>query len=98
MTYEEGYQWLQGDNLIRYLPRIVELLQSEVDPDMRSKLVELVGDADVHEYIPILVEELSHPTREVRFWAYNQLALSEHEAARNHAARYRQAHPDEDFY
>ena len=29
MTYENGYHFLQGENLIRYLPRIVELLQSE---------------------------------------------------------------------
>lgn len=98
MTYEDGYHWLQGHNLIKYLPQIVGLLQSEVDPDMRAKFVELVGDADLPEHIPLLVQELSHETREVRFWAYNQLSLSENETAKAHAEKYRQSHPDEDFY
>ena len=39
MTYEDGYHSLQGENLIRYAPQIVGLLQSEVDPDMRAKFV-----------------------------------------------------------
>ena len=37
MTYEDGYHSLQGENLIRYAPQIVGLLQSEVDPDMRAR-------------------------------------------------------------
>ena len=67
MTYEDAYHSLQGDNLIRYAPQIVGLLQSEVDPEMRAKLVELIGDADLPEHIPLLVQELSHPNREVQF-------------------------------
>ena len=98
MTYEDGYHSLQGDNLIRYAPQIVGLLQSEVAPEMRAKLVELVGDADLPEHIPLLVQELSHPNREVRFWAYNQLSLSRHESANREAQEYRRSHPDEDFY
>lgn len=97
MTYEDGYHWLQGDNLIPYVPQIVDLLQSEIDPSMRAKFVELVGDADLPEHIPVLVEELSHAAREVRFWAYNQLSLSEHQSAKARAKEYRESHPDEDF-
>lgn len=98
MTSEDGYHWLQGDNLIRYVPQIAEMLRSEDDPIMRGKLVELVGNADQPEHIPLLVHELSHASREVRFWAYTQLSLSEHESAKAQAEKYRQSHPDEDFF
>jgi len=98
MTYEDGYHSLQGENLIRYAPQIVGLLQSEVDPDMRAKFVELIGDADLPEHIQLLVQELSHPHREVRFWAYNQLSLSRHGSAKREAQEYQRSHPEEDFY
>ena len=97
MTYEEGYHWLQGENLEHYVHRIVELLQAETDPRMRGRFVELVGDADMIEYIPVLAQELSHASREVRHWAYNGLSLSEHTAGRDRAERFRATHPDEDF-
>lgn len=48
----------------------MELLRSEQDEKMRAKLVELLGDADLLEYVPLLAEELAHPCREVRAWAY----------------------------
>lgn len=98
MVYEEGYLWLQGDNLSAYLPQIAKLLESETDPNMRGKFVELVGDADDPEYFPLLIRELSHESREVRLWAYNQLASSEHGSANAQAAHYKSTHPDEDFY
>ena len=98
MTYEDGYHLLQDHNLIQYAPQIVKLLQSEADPDMRAKFVELVGDADLAENIPHLMHELSHADRTVRFWAYNQLSQSQHDSARARAEEYRQSHPAEDFY
>lgn len=98
MTYEDGYQWLQGLNLIRNIHQIATLLRAEQDPQMRGKFVELVGDADLPEHIPLLVEELSHNAREVRFWAYNQLSLSKHDRAKADAVCYRDSHPNEDFF
>ncbi|MEP3480091.1 MAG: HEAT repeat domain-containing protein [Fuerstiella sp.] len=98
MTYEDGYHLLQGDNLIRYVDQIAGILQSESDPEMRAKFVELVGDADLPKHIPLLVQELSHESREVRFWAYNQPSLSEHQAAKIQAEEFRQTHPGEDYY
>ena len=98
MTYENGYQWLRCPNLTRYVHQIVKLLQSEADPQMRAKFVEIVGNADRAEYIPILVEHLSHDCSDVRFWAYSGLLLSEHKEANTHAAHHHQTHPDEDFY
>ncbi|EAQ81278.1 HEAT repeat domain-containing protein [Blastopirellula marina] len=98
MTYEEGYHWLQGDNLIQHIDEIVVLLQAETDPPTRAKFVELLGDADLAQYVPRLVQELSHDCREVRFWAYNQLSLSEHLIAREQADAYRLTHPGEDFF
>ena len=98
MTYEEGYHWLQGDNLKQHIQRIAELLETEVDPNMRAKFVELVGDADLPEYVPLLVRELSGECREVRSWAYNMLSNSMHATARFHAEQYRMTHPHEDFF
>jgi hypothetical protein len=89
MTYEDGYHWLQGANLLQYVDKIASLLNDERDPRMRAKFVELIGDADLPQYIPLLVEELSDNAREVRFWAYNQLSLSVHALAKDHAARSR---------
>jgi hypothetical protein len=96
--YEDGYQWLQGDDLRQYLPEIARLLKLESDPIIRGRFVELVANADAADYIPLLVRELSHDSTEVRYWAYRGLSLSEHEEAKSHAARHRETHPNEDFY
>lgn len=98
MIYEDGYQWLQGAKLDQYIHEIVKLLRCEYDAVIRSKLVELVGNADKAEYIPLLVEQLSHDSPEVRLWAYSGLIYSEHELAKLHAARHRESHPNEEFY
>lgn len=97
LTYEEGYHWLKGDNLYQYLPQVVSLLHAEIDPRMRGKFVDLVGDADMYEYISVLVGESMHPSAHVRQWAYNGLSCSDHAAGRDHAERFRVSHPDEDF-
>ena len=97
MTYEDGYQWLQGDNLKQYVHRIANLLDAETDPRMRGRFVELIGNADMPEYIPLLAKELSHPSYEVRLWAYNGLSLSEHAAGLEQAEWFRAAHPGEGF-
>lgn len=96
-TYEDGYWWLHSA-LNQYAGQIAALLRSEVDPRMRATFVELVGDADLPEYIPLLVQELSNETREVRAWAYTGLVQSDHELARAQAEEYRETHPEEDFY
>ncbi len=98
LTYEEGYHWLQGDNLRHHITAIVDLPHEQQDPEMRAKFVELLGDADLVEYIPVLVAELPHENREVHLWAYNQPSLSAHAKANAQAQAYRRSHPDEDFY
>ncbi len=98
MTYENAYSWLQAENGKQYAEQIAELVRSEQDEKMLAKLVELLGDADLVEYVPLLVEELAHPCREVRMWAYTQLKTSDHALARSHARKYYFEHPQEDFY
>lgn len=66
MTYEDGYQWLQGASLNQHIQEIASMLQVEPDAVIRSKLVELVGNVDKPEYIPLLVEQLSHDSQQVR--------------------------------
>ena len=98
-TYEEGFNWLEAeDNLLTYIQTISDRLQSEADPRIRSTFVELIGNADLEEYVPLLVQELSHQNRLVRSWAYGVLSRSDHECARAWADGYRLAHPEEDFY
>ena len=98
-TYEEGFCWLEAEeNLLMYIPAMADRMQSEEDPRMRSSFVELIGNADLEEYIPLLAQELSHQNRLVRSWAYGVLSRSDHEFARALADDYRQTHPEEDFY
>ena len=99
-TYEDWFSWLEAqENLLLYIQDIADLLSVEEDDlFMRSTLVELIGIADLEEYVPLLVQELSHQNRLVRSWAYGVLMRSDHEFARAHADDYRQAHPEEDFY
>ena len=99
-TYEDWFGWLEAqENLLLYIQDIADLLSVEDDDlFMRSTLVELIGIADLEEYVPLLVQELTHQDRLVRSWAYGMLSRSEHECARAHAENYRQSHPNEDFY
>ena len=99
-TYEDWFSWLEAqENLLLYIQDIADLLKFEEDDlIMRSTLVDLIGIADLEEYVPLLVQELSHQNRLVRSWAYGVLSRSDHEFARAHADDYRQAHPEEDFY
>ena len=96
MTYEDGYQWLQG-YLDDHLDEILRLMETEPDPINRSRLVELVGDSKNPRIIPNLQEELKHPNREVRMWAFNSLTYFEDPTASAIAAEFQRDNPDEDF-
>jgi len=43
MTYEESYHWLIGC-VDQYRDELISLMKAEIDPDMRGKFIELVGD------------------------------------------------------
>ncbi len=96
MTFEEGYQWLQS-YLGDHLDNILCLMETESDPINRSRLVELVGDSKNPRVIPNLQEELKHPNREVRKWAFNSLTYFEDSTASAIAADFQRDNPDEDF-
>lgn len=96
MTYEDGYHWLQG-YLESHTDDILRLLAEEHDPIDRSRFVELVGDSKLPRVIPILQEELRHPHREVRMWAFNSLTHFENSDAEAIAADFQEKNPDEDF-
>ena len=97
VTYEEGFDRLQY-NLFACIRNIADLLKSEEDLFVRTAFVELIGLADLEEYVPLLVQELSHQDRDVRSYAYSMLVISEHVLARALADDYRRAHPEENFY
>lgn len=97
VTYEDGFDWLQV-NLPSCVQSIVNLLMPEEDLFVRTAFIELIGLADLEEYVPLLVQELSHQDRDVRSYAYSMLVISDHEFAQALADDYRRSHPDEDFY
>ncbi|WP_221031930.1 HEAT repeat domain-containing protein [Actomonas aquatica] len=96
MTYEDGYQWLQGF-LSTHFKDIVVLMQKEQDEDIRSKFVELVGDSKRSEAIPILEAELKSDLMAVRSWAYSSLLYFEDPVAEKIAEEFRAQNPNEDF-
>jgi hypothetical protein len=97
MTYEDGYQWLLG-NVDANCEKIVALMHSETDPQMRGKFIEILGYAKSKSVITVLEAELSSSHRDVRFWAYCQLEYSEHPAANEIAKQYKAKKPNEDWY
>ncbi|WLQ16758.1 HEAT repeat domain-containing protein [Hahella aquimaris] len=97
MTYEEGYHWLLG-NVDAHFDKLVSLMQSEADPVMRGKFIELLGDATNRNVVPILAAELTSPNRDIRFWAHSQLEYSEHSEANKIAEKYKEQNPNEDWY
>lgn len=96
MTYEDGYHWLQG-HLIDHFDALLDLMQSESEPRMRSKFVELIGDSQLPKAIPFLENELQHTDREVRVWAYNSLMYFENTKAVAIAEEFKKQNPHEDF-
>jgi hypothetical protein len=95
MTYEDGYQWLQG-YLDDYIDELVQLMLGETDPEMRAKFVELVGDSKNPKVIRFIEAELKSPHREVRGWAYSSLVYFENLEAERLAEKFKKEHPDED--
>ena len=97
VTYEEGFDRLQY-SLFSCIRNIADLLKSEENLFVRTAFVELIGLADLEEYVPLLVQELSHQDRDVRSCACSMLVISGHVLARALADDYRRAHPCEYFY
>ena len=96
MTYEDGYQWLQG-YLDKYIDELIQLMLNEENPDMRARFVELAGNSKNPKVIPFLAAELENPQREVRSWAYSSLCYFENNEAEKLAAKFKEENPDEDF-
>ena len=94
--YENGYHWLLED-VDDYLERLVALMVNEETPELRGRLVELVGDSRQEAVIPVLEAELNSPHHEVRRWAYDSLSHFDTPEARRVVAAYQQARPTEDF-
>ncbi len=67
--YEDGYHWLQ-DYSAEYVDDLIGLMLQEQNPDIRAKLVELLGDSENPKVIPFVEQELNHSEREVRWWAF----------------------------
>jgi len=97
MTYEDGFHWLIGF-ADKYSDKLVALMRAELVPDQRAKLVEVIGHCSKESVIPVIAHELSHESREVRCWAWSQLAYFENDKANKIAQKYKQENPDEDWF
>ena len=97
LTYEEGFYWLIG-SVDFYQSELTDLMKNETDYQLRAKFVEVLGNGTNVSIIQTLKTELSHPHREVRSWAYSQLAYFESSVAEKIAADYKTENPNEDFY
>jgi len=73
LEYEEGYHALQGSFLVENLDKIIHLMTEEVDPEIRGRFVELLGDSKQARVLYLLELELSHPHQCVRHWALHAL-------------------------
>lgn len=96
LTYEEGYHSIKG-RVDEVLAQLISLAQAELEEQMRSRLVELIGESIEPEAIAFLKEELASPFYEVRSWAYSSLRYSESSLANAIAADFKDKNPDETF-
>ena len=97
MTYEDGFHWLIGF-ADEYLEQITTLMQNELNPDRRSKLIEVLGHCKNEKAITVLASELTSEHRDVRFWAHSQLEYFENPKAEEIAKKYKTENPNEDWY
>lgn len=96
LTYEEGYHSIKG-HVGEVLAQLISLAQAETEEQMRSRLVELIGESVEPEAIAFLSDELASPFYEVRLWAYSSLCYSESHIANEIAADFKDKNPDEEF-
>ena len=96
LTYEDGYMCLTG-RVDEVLSQLISLARAEPEEQMRSRLVELIGESVEPEAIAFLKEELASPFYEVRLWAYSSLCYSESSEANALAADFKDKNPDEEF-
>ena len=97
MTFEDGYQWLIG-YADEYFDQLTKLMRNETNPDLRSKLIEVLGHCTNEKAISVLAEELLSIHRDVRFWAHSQLMYFENPKAEEVAEKYKAENPNEDWY
>lgn len=95
LRYDEGYHTLQGKLLTQHLDELIELATNEVDPVIRGRFVELLGESDDPVVLPILARELCSDHAEVRYWALRALdGLGTADASRL-ADAHRADHPED---
>ena len=97
MTFEDGFHWLIG-HADEYLEQLASLIQNEPIPDLRGKLIEVLGHCSNEKAISILAAELSNEDRDIRFWAHSQLEYFDNPKAEEIANKYKIENPNEDWY
>jgi len=100
LAFEEGYGWLVGwsggvPRVQGHVKELVAVMKSQTDPQLRSRMIELLGYTADEDVVPTLVAELAHSDRYVREWAVLSLEELGFPRAAEFAKQYKDSHPDE---
>ena len=90
LTFEDGYHALLP-RVREFRNELIRLLQAELEPRMRARFVELLGETEDASLVEILRAELEAGEPEVVRWALTALERIGH---RQIADEYRRTHPE----
>ena len=95
VRYDEGYHTLKGEFLGQHLDAVIELWKREVDPVLRGRLAELLGDSGEARVIALLESDLGSEHFEVRWWTLHALWCFDTVEARAIVASHLIRHPED---
>lgn len=72
MTYEDGYHMLLP-RVRDFGDRIAKLIELEDDPQIKPRLVELLGESEDEKYLPIFEKLLASNIHDVVAWSLTSL-------------------------
>ena len=67
-TREDGFQLLLAE-VTEHVEALIAEFERETDPGLRRWLLELIGEAQAPEALPVLAAQLDSPDESLRSWA-----------------------------
>ena len=95
-TYEEGYHSITT-RVDEALDWLIDLEEKETSGQMKSRLVELIGESTQPQAVNLLKKRLKFPLKEVRMFAYSSLCYAESSECNKLAKEFRRNNPNEEF-
>jgi len=98
LAFEDAYEWLVGGSgeprIREHVEELVDLLEQNLAPTKRGRILELLGDTGDKRAIGPLSRDLAHSDKGVREWALLSLEQLPFTEAAEIATRYRNEHPE----